>query len=196
MEPSVEVYQPSLLYARAGWIAVSGAAVCILCGLRAPLAFIPGGLCALTAVLLFWLSARAIIRVGETQFNIGDRAIAWREVREINSTKFVSPLVLSVKLTNSRRKLLIYPGEPGRIAHLIAQLRKNAHLATFDGVAYRDFWTWASLTGLPGDAPVLEQPVRMLSHDEEDEIERMYQTLKTVGRLDTHADSSTTSHED
>ena len=34
----------------------------------------------------------------------------------------------------------------------------------------------------------------MLAQDEEDEIERMYQTLKTVGRIDTHADS--TSHED
>ncbi|HZS57018.1 MAG TPA: hypothetical protein VFA65_21615 [Bryobacteraceae bacterium] len=196
MEPSVEVYQPSRLYARAGWIAVAGTVVCILCGLRAPLAFIPGGLCIATAGVLFWLSVRPVIRVGENQFNIGERAIAWREVREINSSRFVSPLVLWLKLTNSRRKVLIYPGEPERIAHLIAQLRKNSQLATFDGVAYRDFWTWASLTGLPGDAPVLDQPVRMLTQDEEDEIERMYQTLKTDGRLDTHADSSTTSHED
>jgi hypothetical protein len=196
MAPSVEVYQPSRLYARAAWIAIGGTAVCILCGLRAPLAFIPGALCGLTAALLFWLSTRPVIRIGEKQFNIGERAIAWREVREINSSRFVSPLVLMLKLTNSRRKLLIFPGEPARIALLIAQLRKNAHLATFDGVAYRDFWTWANLTGLPGDAPVLEQPVRMLAQDEEDEIERMYQTLKTAGRLDTHADSSTTSHED
>jgi hypothetical protein len=196
METSVEVYQPSRLYARAGWIAVGSSAACIFCGLRVPLAFIPGGLCALAAVVLFWLSVRPVIRVGENQFNIGDRAIAWREVREINSSRLVSPLVLSLKLTNSRRKLLIFPGEASRIAHLIAQLRKNALLATFDGVAYRDFWTWASVAGLPGDAPVLEQPVRMLTPDEEDEIERMYQTLKTDGRLDTHADSNATSHED
>ena len=195
MEPSVEVYRPSRLYARAGWIAVCGAVACILCGLRAPLAFIPGGLCAFTGAILFWLSTRPPIRVGENQFNIGERAIAWREVREINSSKFVSPLVLFLKLTNSRRKVLIFPGEPHRIAHLIAQLRKNSYLASFDGVAYRDFWTWASLTGLPNDTPVMEQPVRMLTPDEEDEIERMYQTLKTAGRLDTHADSST-AHED
>jgi hypothetical protein len=43
---------------------------------------------------------------------------------------------------------------------------------------------------------VLEQPVRMLSNEEEDEIERMYQTLRIAGRLDAHADSSTSSHED
>ncbi len=196
MEASVEIYHPSRVYARAAWIAVAGTAVCALCGLRAPFAFIPGGLCFLTALLLFWLAMRPVIRVGENQFNIGERAIAWREVREINSSRFVSPLVLRLKLTNGRRKLLVFPGDHGRIATLIAQLRKNAYLASFDGVAYRDFWTWASLTGLPGDAPVSEQPVRMLTRDEEDEIERMYQTLKTAGRLDSHADSSTTSHED
>jgi hypothetical protein len=196
MEPSAEVYYPSRLYARAAWIAVGGTLACALCGFWAPLALIPGGLCALAVALLFWLGTRPAIRIGESQFNIGERAIAWREIREINSSRFVSPLVLLLKLTNSRRKLLIFPGEPERIAHLIAELRKNAYLATFDGVAYRDFWTWASLTGLPGDTPVMEQPIRMLAQDEEDEIERMYQTLKTVGRLDTHADSSTTPHED
>jgi hypothetical protein len=196
MEPSVEVYSPSRVYARAGWIALAGTAVCILCGLRAPLALIPGGLCSLTAIVLFWLSSRPVIKMGETQFNIGDRAIAWREVREINTTRLRSPLVLSLKLTNSRKKMLIFPGEPLRTAHLMANLRRNAQLATFDGVAYRDFWTWASLTGLPGDAPVLEQPVRMITNEEEDEIERMYQTLRIAGRLDAHADSSTSSHED
>ena len=196
MDPSVQIYEPSRLYARAGWIAVAGTIVCILCGLRAPLAFIPGGLCAATAGFLFWLGARPVIRVGENQFNIGERVIAWREVREINSSRFKSPLVLWLKLTNSRNKMLIFPGEPARIAHLTAQMRRNAQLATFDGVAYRDFWTWASLTGLPGDSPVLEQPVKMLSQDEEDEIERMYQTLRIAGRLDAHADSSPTPHED
>jgi hypothetical protein len=151
----------------------------------------------LTAIVLFWLSARPVVRTGENQFNIGERAIAWREIREINTSKlFKSPLVLWLKLTNSRSKLLIFPGEPARIAHLLGQFRKRAQLATFDGIAYRDFWTWTTLTGLPDDSPVLEQPVKMLTREEEDEIERMYQTLKTVGRLDTHADSSTTSHED
>ena len=196
MDSSVQVYQPSRLYARAGWLAIAGSVVCILCGLRAPLSYIPGALCAVTAGLLFWLNARPVIRVGENQFTIGERAIAWREVREINSSRFKSPLVLWLKLTNSRKKLLIFPGEPARIAHLIGLLRKNAQFATFDGVAYRDFWTWASLSGLPSDAPVLDQPVKMVSTEEEDEIERMFQTLRTAGRFDAHADSSTTPHED
>jgi hypothetical protein len=197
MEPSVEIFQPSRLYARVGWAALAGSAICVLCGFRAPLAFIPGFLCAITAAALFWLAARPPVRIGETQFNIGERAIAWREVREINSSRFVSPLILRIKLTNSRRKTLIYPGEPERIARLMFQLRKNSHLATFDGVAHRDYWTWTSLAGLGGQNATLDQPVRMLSQEDEDEVERMYQKLKTVGRLDSRStDSSKTSHED
>ncbi len=197
MEPSVEIFQPSRLYARVGWAALAGSAICVLCGFRAPLAFIPGFLCAITSAVLFWVAARPPVRIGETQFNIGERAVAWREVREINSTRFVSPLILRIKLTNSRRKTLIYPGDPERIARLMFQLRKNSHSATFDGVAYRDYWTWTSLAGMGHDNSTLDQPVRMLSPDEEDEIERMYQKLKTVGRLDSRStDSSKTSHED
>ncbi|MGA8028726.1 MAG: hypothetical protein WB992_16395 [Bryobacteraceae bacterium] len=197
MEPNVETYQPSRLYARVSWAALAGSLVCLLCGFRAPLAFIPGCLCVITTAVLIWLAARPPIRIGDTQFNIGDRAIAWREVREINSSRFVSPLLLKLKLTNSRHKLLVYPGEPERIARLMFQLRKNSHLATFDGVAYRDYWIWSNLTSGQGENSTLEHPVRMLSSEEEEEIERMYQKLKTVGRLDSRgSDPSNTSDED
>ncbi len=197
MEPSVEIYQPSRLYGRMGWAAVAGSLICVLCGLRAPLALIPAFLCVATAAALFWLAARPAIRLDETQFSIGERAIAWREVREINSSRFVSPLILKVKLTNSRQKVLVYPGEPESINKLMIQLRKNSHLATFDGVAHRDYWMWSSLINRSSENPTVEQPVRMLSAEEEEEIERLYQKLKSVGRLDSRGtDSSNTSHED
>ncbi|HEX4227801.1 MAG TPA: hypothetical protein VHZ07_03965 [Bryobacteraceae bacterium] len=192
MEPAVEVYLPSRLYARIGWAALGGSAVCLLCGWQAPLALIPAFLCAITSAVLFWLGSRPSIRVSDTQFNVGERTIAWREVREINGSRLVSPLVLKIKLTNARKRLIVFPGEPERIARLIYQLRKNSYLATFDGVAYRDYWTWSSMTALRGDNPTLEQPVRMLSPEEEEEIERMYQKLKTVGRLDTRSDNERT----
>jgi hypothetical protein len=197
MEPtSVETYLPSRLYARIGWAALAGSAICALCGFRAPLAFIPGFLCAATGAALFWLSRRPPIRLGETQFNIGERAIAWREVREINNSRFVSPLFLNIKLTNSRHKYLIYPGEPQRIEKLLWQLRKNSFMATFDGVSHRDYWAWAAVAKSHGQTTPPEQPVRMLSADEEDEIERMYQKLKTVGRLDSRSTDSKASGED
>jgi hypothetical protein len=196
MEPSVETYAPSRLYARVGWAALAGAIVCILCGFQAHLAFIPGGLCAVTAASLFWLSSLPHIRVGATQFHIGERTIAWQEVREINSSRFVSPLILKLKLTNARRKTLIFPGEPEQIARLMYQLRKNASWATFDGVAHRDYWTWNDIKEQSGADPANDNPVRMLSQDDQEEIERMYQKLKSVGHLDSRkTDSSKESDE-
>lgn len=197
MDLSVETFLPSRLYARVGWAALAGSLVCVLCGFRAPLAFIPGVLCAITSAGLFWLAAQPAIEVTEEQFQIGDRVIAWREVREVNRSRFLSPLVIKLRLTNSRRKILIFPGEPDRIERLMFLLRKHSQLATFDGVAYRDYWTWLSLSGGQGDTSTLDQPVRMLSPDDEEEIERLYQKLKSVGRLDGRStDSSDDSGKD
>jgi hypothetical protein len=189
MEPTAETYLPSRIYARAGWFGLAGSVICILCGLRAPFAFIPGFLCGVTSAILFWLAVQPRVVVSENQFSIGDRTISWREVRELNSSRLVSPLILRIKLTNNRRKLLIYPGEPERISKLLYQLRKSSTLATFDGVSYKDYWTWSSMGMLKGAHASADQPVRMISQDDEEEIERLYRQLKSVGHLDSRSDS-------
>jgi hypothetical protein len=195
MEPNVETFLPSRQYARVGWAALAGSLACVLCGFGAPLAFIPALLCASTAAAIFWLAARPPIRLGETQFNIGERTIAWREVREINrsgfnNSGFVSPLVLRLKLTNARYKFLIYPGEPDRVERLLKSIRKSAHSATFDGVPYRDFWMWNDPPGEDERAalpPAAGPPVHLFSDEDEEEIERLYQKLKAVGHLDSRS---------
>lgn len=192
MEQSAEVYQPSRLFLRVGWAALACSLLCGLGGLHYPLAFIPGGLLAIATGGLFWLGSRPEVKILPTQFNVGERAIAWREVREIN-TGLSSPLVVQIRLTNGRQKLLVFPGENEKIARLMYQLRRHSFLASFDGVAYRDFWTWSTLNDGTRGRPALEQPVRMLSSEDEEEIERMFQKLKTVGRLDIRTDDSATS---
>jgi hypothetical protein len=187
MEPCVEIFVPSRVYMRAGWATLGGSLLCVLGAFREPVALIPGLAFAAIAAALFWLASRPPIRIGETQFNIGERAIAWREVREINRSRFVSPLVLRLRLTNSRQKVLIYPGEPERVQRLLTELRRNSQLATFDGVTYRDYWTWCTLNSPEGHNPLLAQPVRMFSAEDEAEVERLYQKLKAVGRLDARS---------
>jgi len=187
MEPCVEIFVPSRVYVRAGWATLAGSLLCVLGGFREPVALIPGLAFAAIAAALFWLASRPPIRIGETQFNIGERAIAWREVREINRSRFVSPLVLRLRLTNSRQKVLIYPGEPESVQRLLTGLRRNSQLATFDGVTYRDYWTWCTLNSPEGHNPLLAQPVRMFSAEDEAEVERLYQKLKAVGRLDARS---------
>jgi len=184
MEPGVEIFVPSRVYARVGWATLLGSLLCVLAAFREPLALIPALGFAGGAAALFWLAARPPIRIGETQFNVGERAIAWREIREINRSRFVSPLVLRLRLTNSRQKVLVYPGEPEQVQRLLIELRRNSQLATFDGVTYRDYWTWCTLNAPEGHNPLLEQPVRMFSAEDEAEVEQLYQKLKAVGRLD------------
>ena len=184
MEPGVEIFVPSRVYARVGWATLLASLLCVLAAFREPLALIPALGFAGGAAALFWLAARPPIRIGETQFNVGERAIAWREIREINRSRFVSPLVLRLRLTNSRQKVLVYPGEPEQVQRLLIELRRNSQLATFDGVTYRDYWTWCTLNAPEGHNPLLEQPVRMFSPKDEAEVEQLYQKLKAVGRLD------------
>jgi hypothetical protein len=189
MEPNHDLYYPSRLYLRVGLAAVAGTLVCALCGMRAPLALVPGILCLTTSLLLFWLGSRPTIRVSEGQLNIGDRAIAWRELREVNSSRFVSPLILHLRLTNSRRKTLIFPGSPERIARLLYQIRKLSTYASFDGVDYRDYWTWNSIQEAQGSGQV-SGPVRMIRVDEEDEIESMFQKLRNPDSFESHEQDS------
>lgn len=208
MEPCVETFAPSRWYARTSVFTAAAAVALTALGLRSPIFYVLAAIVGLSSITLSWLAGRPIIHVGETQFNIGERAIAWREVKEVNRLKGFSPLILRIKLTNSRKKILIYPGEASRVEQLVHLLRKNSHFATFDGVAYRDYWTWSSMTsGLhgskaPGTAPekqprktMMDQPVRMMSSAEEDEIERMYQKLKAVGSLDTRTEPGTSDEE-
>lgn len=184
-----EVYLASRFYARIGWGGLACAVACLLFGLRSPYAIIPGILCGLTSVFLFWLATRPRIVISDSQFTIGERAVAWREVLEINTGRFVSPLVLTLILTNNRRKRLIYPGEPEHIARLLYSLRKYSTLATFDGVSYRDYWSWSGLSEATGITMPTGPQARMVSQDDEEEIERLLQKLKSVGHLDSRSDS-------
>jgi len=191
MQSNIEIYAPSRVYARFAWAALGCAVLAFVGGLESVYSLIPGFLCLSASGALFWLAGRPNIAVGDTQFSIGDRSVSWREVKEINSTRFLSPLVLDVRLTNNRRKWLVYPGAPERIAKLMYQLRRTSVQATFDGVAYSDYWTWNSLGSTPAPGPVPGTPVRMLNAEDEDEVERLYQRLKTVGHLDRGSDSKT-----
>lgn len=196
MVSAPETYQPSRLFVRSASAAFAGFVVCLLCSLGSRFALIPAALCVLTAVVCFWLAKRPIVRVSPAQLTVGERAIAWREIREINGI-FNSPLIVRLKLTNNRRRLLVCPAAPERLARLSYMLRKHSYLATFDGVSYRDYWTWFSVLGSKEDEAVSEHPIRMVSHQDEVEIERLFRKLKSMRSEDAHSsDDSTTRRED
>jgi hypothetical protein len=183
MEPSSEIFKPWRMYSHAAWAALTGFVLSLGCGLFAPFALIPAVLLAFTSAALFWLAARPRVLISATCFNIGARSIAWQEICSIHQV-CSSPLILRLQLTNRRRKLLIYPGEPQNNGQLALQLRERAFHATFNGVPFRDYQLWSRLSEKEADELGLQEPVKMVSSEEELEIERLYQTLKLSGQLD------------
>lgn len=146
-------------------------------------AWIPAALFLVTATVLLTLAFQSSIEVHETHLAIGKRVIPWGEIRRLDRTGWVSPLVVNLTLANEQRVLLVFPGELESANTLLRQLRRMSREALIDGIPYRQFWGEA----LPSaaDRKALPSPkYQVVSASEEAEIEKMFQRLKAVGHLD------------
>ena len=159
------------LSAGTGWVAWNGAA----------LAFIASGLFALTAAVLFVTAFRPAIEVHEGYLAIGRRIVPWMDVRRLDRCGWATPLIARLTLFDDSRILLIYPGDVDSCNSLLRHLRRLSRDALIDGVPYRQFWGEV-LT--PGSKPASAPRYRILLPEDEAEVERLYQRLKTVGNLD------------
>jgi hypothetical protein len=103
--------------------------------------------------------------------------------------------VVRIGLQDKTQLQVIYPGDLESATMLLRELRRHADSAMLDGVPHRDYWRLEE--ELHAEAEKSERPSRrssligdkpkypLLSPGEEDEIERMFQRLKSVGHLDT-----------
>ena len=144
-------------------------------------AWIAAALFAIPAVVLFLLAFRPAIEIHETHLKIGRRQIAWSEVRRLDQTGWNVPLLVYLTLSEERRVLLIHPGDFDSSASLLRHLRRHSREALLDGVPFRQFW------GEPPSAtPAVLPPPRypLLRPEDEQEVERMFRRLKSVGHLE------------
>lgn len=192
VSPPVARFVPARLYSSSALVA---AALCIF---SAAWAFrwwpsvIPTALFALTAAALYYLASRPAIEIHEHWLRIGNEMIPWSDVRRIDRTRWTSPLVLYLSLIDDRRIHLVYPGEADAVNSLQRFLRRNARESLIDGVPYRQFWGEVQPPSVNKQqqqqrtAAVLPSPkYRIVRPEEEEEIERMLQRLKTVGNIDS-----------
>ncbi|MBI3683632.1 MAG: hypothetical protein HY235_24920 [Acidobacteria bacterium] len=176
-------YLPSKQYQYAGVAALVLALVCACFAVSWPLAWIPTGLFLATGGLMLLLSLLPAIEVHATHLAIGNRLIGWEEIRRVDRTGFVSPLVVKLTLANDRCALLVYPGGLESSNSLLRHLRRMAREALLDGIPYRQFWGEATPSG--SDRRAMPSPkYQVVRAEDEVEIERMLQRLKTVGHLD------------
>jgi hypothetical protein len=80
--------------------------------------------------------------------------------------------------------VIVFPGNLDDANSLLRHLRRNAREALIDNVPYRQFW--GIVLSPPEAAKPADLPrVQLLRREDEVEVERLYQLLKTVGHLDT-----------
>lgn len=168
-------------------IALAAGAIGALTPLRWPALAIPlcagAGILAVAAACLLLLAFRPPIEIHERHLMVGRRAIPWSEVQRLDQTRWSVPLAVHLTLAGDRRVLLVHAGDGPSCAALLRNLRRYSREALLDGIPYPQFW---------GEAPSARQLAapryRLLRAEDEAEIERMFQRLKTVGRPDHRPD--------
>src|SRR6476646_6958870 len=167
-----------------------GAAAVVFSGLSAwfattvALAFVPAALFFLTAVFLFAMALRPAIEVHEGYLSVGKRITPWMDIRRLDRTGWISPLIVRVTLFDDSRLLLVYPGDLDSCNSLLRHLRRLSRDALSDGIPYRQYWGEVlAPTSERKQQPPLPR-YRILRPEDEAEVERLYQRLKTVGNLD------------
>jgi hypothetical protein len=163
-------------------VAICGTIFSAWMGLRWTPSWIAAALFAISGVALLLVTLRPAIEIHESHLVIGRRVIEWSDIRRIDQTGWNAPLAVHLTLADKSRILLLYPGDVESSTSLLRHLRRNSRLALLDGIPYRQFW------GEPAAEPEKSaDPIKypLLRPEDEEEIERLFQRLKSVGRLDS-----------
>jgi len=141
------------------------------------LAAIPAGVFAALGLLNLFLALRPTIEVRNGGITVGRRHIPWHEIAHVQRTGWISPLILWLILRDGDRKLLIYPGALDGSRRL------------FEDLSRRLARTWEEGYIPPRDSRGAPIPMKgpLLSSEDEADVERLFQRLKTVGHLEPNS---------
>jgi hypothetical protein len=146
-------------------------------------AYLPALLFLVTSSLLLVLGVRPPVDVQEAYLSIGKRIIPWMDIRRMDRTRWLSPLVVRLTLYDDSKVTLIYPGDLDSCRSLLRALRRMCRDALIDGIPYRQYWGEV-LTTNSGRKTMPSPRYRLLLPEDEAEVERLYQRLKAVGHID------------
>lgn len=153
-----------------------------------PWCWVATGAFLLSAIVVLYLASRPVVEIYENHVKIGNHAIPWRHIRRLDRSSNM-PLMVKLTLADKSRVLLIYPGDPNSSSALLRSLRRHSREALIDGVPYRQFWGEASAITAVAKKQVAPPRYPLLLPDDEAEVERMFQRLKSVGHLDQKTSS-------
>ena len=181
-------FTPSRVYISLTLFAVCGAVFSAWNALRWTPSWIAAGLFAISALLMIAVTLRPVVEIHETHLAIGRLQIPWRDIRRIDQTGWNTPLAVMLTLRSQQRIMLLYPGDLDSSSSLLRHLRRFSREALLDGIPYREYWgehitpEAASEKDAEAAAPA-RYPV--LRAEDEEEVERLFQRLKSVGHLES-----------
>ena len=180
-------YRVSSYYLWAGLVAVALAAFSAWLSLSRPVCWIATVLFVASSALVLYLATRPAIEIYDTHVKIGLAAIPWRHVRRLDRSSGM-PLMVRLTLSDKTHVLVIYPGDQNTSSALLQDLRRYSREALIDGVPYRQFWGEpAPAVAAKKQLPAPRSP--LLLPDDEAEVERMFQRLKSMGHLEEKTSS-------
>jgi hypothetical protein len=174
-------FSPSRFYLTSAAVAMGLAAFSGWCAMAWLPALLPALLFLLSASLLLTLALQPSIEVHDTHLQIGARGIAWNEIRRVDQTGWAAPMVAYLTLADGGRVRLLYPGDMDTANQLLGMIQQHSTRALINGVPYRQIF------GEPAAPPpprMASPRVRLLTPEDEAEVERMYLELKRAGRVD------------
>lgn len=135
-----------------------------------------------TSTLILWLATRPAIEIRENSLAIGRRDIQWKSIRRVDQTGWVAPLVLYLTLESGERLQLLYPGDAESSNELLSLIQRKSSCALINGIP------WPRIFGEPEEdrqeqAPEAAPQMKVLTDEDEAEVERLYQQLRTAGRF-------------
>jgi hypothetical protein len=181
-------FTPSRIYISLTLFAVSGAIFSAWNALRWTPSWIAAGLFAVSALLMIAVTLRPVVEIHESHLAIGRVQIPWRDIHRIDQTGWNTPLAVMLTLRSQQRIMLLYPGDLDSSSSLLRHLRRFSHEALLDGIPYREYWGEhiapdnTSEKDAEAAAPA-RYPV--LRAEDEEEVERLFQRLKSVGHLES-----------
>jgi hypothetical protein len=180
-------YRVSNYFLWAGLLAVALAAFSAWLSLSRPVCWIATFLFVASAGVVLYFATRPPIEIYDSHVKIGLAAIPWRHIRRLDRSSSL-PLMVRLTLSDKTKILVIYPGDQNSSSGLLQNLRRYAREALIDGVPYRQFWgEAASAVQAKKQLPATRHPL-LLPEDEAD-VERMFQRLKSMGHLEEKTSS-------
>ena len=107
-------FTPARTYLSSAAVALGLAAFSGWCALKWWPALFAGGLFLIGGLLVLYLAMRPAIEVTESGLHLGKKSIPWSDIRRVDQTGWISPMVVDLTLVDHKRTRLIYPGDQGK----------------------------------------------------------------------------------